>query len=67
MRVSFIGLTLVFLIPSHRYGAAFRERGLNAADHDYDMCIVLKSTGDIASWVEADCYETKGYICKIKG
>lgn len=51
----------------NEYGAAFRERGLDAADHDYDMCIVLKSTGDIASWIEADCYETKGYICKIKG
>ena len=31
------------------------------------MCIALRSSEDLADWVDADCYETRGYICKIEG
>ena len=53
----------------HRYSAAFSERGEQSAGYynEYELCIVLKSTGDLGDWTEADCYEPKGYICKIKG
>ena len=52
-----------------RYSAAFWAPGEPNTDYhdEYEICIALKSTGDLADWIDADCYEPKGYICKIEG
>lgn len=52
-----------------QYGAAFWAPGEPNTDYqnDYELCIALKSTGDLADWIDADCYEPKGYVCKIEG
>ena len=54
---------------SFRYSAALWAPGAPNTDYynEYEMCIALKSTGDLADWIDADCYEPKGYICKIEG
>lgn len=52
-----------------RYEAAFWAPGepSNGYRNEYDICIALKSSGDLADWIDADCYEPKGYVCKIEG
>lgn len=54
---------------SCRYNSAFWAPGESRTKHyeEYEVCIALKSTGDLADWTEEDCYEPKGYICKIEG
>lgn len=54
---------------SCRYNSAFWAPGESRTERydEYEVCIALKSTGDLADWTEADCYEPKGYICKIEG
>lgn len=53
----------------YRYEAAFWAPGepSNGYRNEYDICIALKSSGDLADWIDADCYEPKGYVCKIEG
>ena len=52
-----------------RYQAAGWSPGQAAGrtQHDYETCIMFKSTADEGEWEEDDCYITKGYICKIEG
>lgn len=52
-----------------QYNSAFWAPGESRTERydEYEVCIALKSTGDLADWTEADCYEPKGYICKIEG
>lgn len=52
-----------------RYNAAFWAPDESHTENyeEYEVCIALKSTGDLADWTEDDCYEPKGYICKIEG
>ncbi|XP_078351415.1 macrophage mannose receptor 1-like isoform X2 [Oculina patagonica] len=52
-----------------QYNAAFWAPSESQKENynQYELCIALKSTGDLADWTEYDCYEPKGYICKIEG
>ena len=52
-----------------RYKSALWGPGEPNTQHldEYEVCVALKSTGDLADWVDDDCYEPKGYVCKIEG
>lgn len=52
-----------------QYDAAFWAPGEANTElfNEYEICIAMKSTGDLGDWREDDCYDPKGYICKIEG